>query len=200
MENIHPTFDKLLSQSDRERFLSQRAKTIWLTGLSGSGKSTVASGLEQMLFKAGYLVAVLDGDNTRAGLNQDLGFSLADRRENIRRVAEVSKLFNDCGVICINSFITPTDEIRGLAEEIVGADNFILVYVDASLKVCQERDVKGLYKKAKQGELKDFTGFDSDFAVPKNPALAVDTDKQTVEESVSEMFEFIAPKIKLTTD
>ena len=200
MENIHPTFDKLLSRSDRERFLSQRAKTVWLTGLSGSGKSTIAIGLERRLFEAGYLASVLDGDNTRAGLNQDLGFSLADRQENIRRVAEVSKLFNDGGVICINSFITPTDEIRGLAEEIIGADNFILVFVDASLRVCEERDVKGLYKKAKQGELKDFTGLDSDFAVPKKPALAVDTDKRMVEESVSEVFEFIASKIKLTTD
>ena len=143
------------------------------------------------------MVAVLDGDNVRSGLNQGLGFSESDRQENIRRVAEVSKLFNDCGVICINSFISPTDEVRTLAEDIIGADDFILVFVDAPLEVCQERDVKGFYKKAKAGEIKNYTGIDADFEMPTKPDFVVDTTRQTAEESVNEVFEFIIPKIKL---
>ena len=197
MKDIYPTFDKLIGRKDKELFLSQKAKTIWFTGLSGSGKSIIAEGLEKMLFAKGYLALVLDGDKTRAGFNKDLGFELTDRRENIRRVAEVSKLINNCGLICINSFISPTNEIRNLAENIIGADNFILIYVNTPRKVCEERDIKGLYKKARQGKIKNFTGIDSPFEAPTSPALKISAFNQTMEESILKVFKFVTPKIKM---
>ncbi len=197
MENIHPIFDQLISRSDKEEFLNQRAKVLWFTGLSGSGKSTIASALEKLLFSKGYLSQVLDGDNTRSGINSNLGFDLNDRTENIRRIAEISKLFLDTGLICINSFVSPTIEIRKLAKEIIGKENFIEIYVNTPLEVCEKRDVKGLYKKARSGEIKSFTGIDSPFEAPINPSLEILTDGQSVEESVEQVLEYILPHISL---
>ena len=146
---IFPVFEKILQRSDKERILKQRAKVIWLTGLSGSGKTTIAIGLEKELNKKGYLTQILDGDNIREGINSNLGFSEEDRVENIRRIAEISKLFINCGIITINCFISPTEEMRDMAKKIIGGDDFIEVFVNASLETCDKRDVKGLYKKAK---------------------------------------------------
>ena len=143
-KHIYTVFDELIDQSEKENLLGQRGVTIWLTGLSGSGKSTLASYLERSLHKQGRLSTVLDGDNIRSGLNGDLSFSQEDRSENIRRIAEVSKLFNQAGVICINSFVSPTHDIRAKAKSIIG-DRFIEVFVDTPLEICEERDVKGLY-------------------------------------------------------
>lgn len=186
-ENIHPVFDRLLQRSDREKLLNQKAKVIWLTGLSGSGKTTLAIGLERALLHAGKLVYVLDGDNVRTGINSNLGFSEEDRKENIRRIAEVAKLFIDAGVITICCFVSPTIEIRDMAKSIVGENDFLEVYVNASLESCEERDVKGLYAKARKGELKDFTGIHQAFEAPLKPWLEIKTDQQTLEESYSQL-------------
>ncbi len=197
-ENIHPIFDSLLSRSDKENFLNQRSKVLWFTGLSGSGKSTIAQGLEKMLFSKGYFIQVLDGDNTRTGINKNLGFSLEDRTENIRRIAEISKLFLDAGVICINSFVSPTIEIRNQAKEIIGKENFIEIYVNTPLHICEKRDVKGLYAKARKGEIKGFTGIDSPFEAPQSPDLELLTENQTIEESITKVFNFVYSKISTT--
>ena len=197
MENIHPIFDKLISKKEKEIFLFQKAKTIWFTGLSGSGKSTIAEGLEKLLFDKGFFIQVLDGDNTRTGINNNLGFSLEDRFENIRRIAEISKLFNDSGIICINSFVSPTKLIRQKAADIIGPDSFIEIFVNTPLEICESRDVKGLYKKARSGELKGFTGIDAPFEPPINPALEILTENQTIVESVLKVFNFVASKISL---
>ena len=197
MENIHPIFDRLLSKEDKEQFLSQKAKTFWFTGLSGSGKSTIAQGLEKMLFSKGYFIQVIDGDNTRAGINKNLGFSLEDRQENIRRVSEIAKLFNEAGVICICSFVSPTIEIRAMAKEIIGQDMFYEVFIDTPLEVCEARDVKGLYKKARAGEIKGFTGIDSPFEAPEDADLIIKTNDLSIEQSVSKVFNFVAPLIQI---
>ena len=196
--NIHPIFDKLLSRNDKEQFLNQKAKVLWFTGLSGSGKSTIAQGLEKLLFSKGYLIQVLDGDNTRTGINKNLGFSLEDRQENIRRVSEISKLFLDSGLVCINSFVSPTKSIRGSAKEIIGNEDFIEIYVNTPLHICEKRDVKGLYAKARAGEIKGFTGIDSPFEAPESPDLELLTENQTIDESVKKVFNFVLPKISLT--
>ncbi len=193
--NIHPIFDKLLQRSDKEQFLNQKAKVIWMTGLSGSGKSTIAQGLESMLFQKGYFTQVLDGDNTRSGINNNLGFSLEDREENVRRIAEVSKLFLNAGVVCVNSFVSPTYQIRQLAKDIIGEEDFLEIYINAPLEVCEARDVKGLYAKARAGEIKGFTGIDSPFEEPKTPFMEIRTDQISLEESVENIFEKIAPLI-----
>ena len=148
-ENIHPIFDRLLQRIDKEDLLQQTAKVIWLTGLSGSGKSTIAQHLEKILHANGNLTMLLDGDNIRSGINNNLSFSDADRIENIRRIAEVSKLFLNCGIITINSFVSPTNEIRKMAKELIGENDFLEIYINAPLEVCEARDVKGLYKKAR---------------------------------------------------
>jgi len=197
MENIHPIFDKLLGRSDKENFLNQNAKVIWFTGLSGSGKSTIAEGLEKWLFSKGYFVQVLDGDNTRTGINNNLGFTLEDRHENIRRIAEISKLFVQSGIICINSFVSPTIDIRKMAKNIIGQNDFIEVYVNTPLEVCESRDVKGLYKKARAGEIKGFTGIDSPFEAPIQSDVEILTENQSIEESVEKVFNFVLPKITL---
>ena len=157
--NIHTVFEKLLKRADKEALLSQHSKVIWLTGLSGSGKTSIAVWLEQKLSDNGYLTQVLDGDNVRAGINNNLAFTEEDRLENIRRISEVSKLFLNCGIITINSFVSPTENVRGLAKEIIGDDDFLEVYISASLEECEKRDVKGLYKKARKGEIPNFTVF-----------------------------------------
>lgn len=197
MNNIHPIFDRALSRSDKEQFFNQKAKLVWFTGLSGSGKSTIALGLERLLFSKGYVVQLLDGDNTRAGINSNLGFSLEDREENIRRIAEMSKLFLNSGIICINSFVSPTKEIRQMARRIVGEEDFLEIYVNAPLEVCESRDVKGLYKKARAGEIKSFTGIDSPYEAPESPFLEIRTDQLQVEDSVSVVFDAILPQISL---
>lgn len=190
-KNIHAIFDKLLPRSEREQLLGQRAKVIWLTGLSGSGKSTLAAGLQRALHAEGRLVYVLDGDNVRTGINNNLGFSEEDRAENIRRIAEVAKLFLDAGVITICSFVSPTNEIRALAKRIIGENDFLEVYVNASLDACEERDVKGLYAKARKGEIKDFTGIHQPFEAPEKADIELRTDKQSIEESLEELTAFV---------
>ena len=196
MENIHPIFDQLLGREEKQTFLKQKSKVLWFTGLSGSGKSTISQNLEKLLFARGYFVQALDGDNMRTGVCNNLTFSLEDRIENIRRIAEVSKLFKDAGVVTLNSFVSPTIDIRNQAKQIIGEDDFLEIYVKASVDVCETRDVKGLYKKARNGEIKNFTGIDSPYEAPVNPALVVDTSNQTVEESVETVFKFLEPFIK----
>jgi len=194
---IYPVLQKILQKSDKEGFLKQRAKVIWLTGLSGAGKTTIGIALERALFKKGYLTQILDGDNIRIGINSNLGFTKEDRIENIRRVAEVSKLFLNCGIITINCFITPKSEMRDLAREIIGNNNYIEVFVNAPIDICEMRDVKGLYKKARQGQIENFTGIDAPFELPTNPDIEIKSDKLTVSESVSKIINFILPQIAL---
>jgi adenylylsulfate kinase len=194
-EHIHPIFDKLLQTETKETLLKQRGKVIWLIGLSGSGKSTIAECLEAKLYDEGFLTQVLDGDNIRSGLNKNLSFSDTDRLENIRRISEVAKLFANCGVVTLASFITPTEAIRQMAKEIIGEDKYIEVYVSTSLEACEDRDVKGLYDKARQGIIKNFTGIDSVFETPQNPAIIIPTEGFTVEESVQKLYDFIIEKI-----
>lgn len=196
-ENLHPISHRLLAREDRQRALGQRSHVIWLYGLSGSGKSTLAIALERALREAGRHVYVLDGDNVRTGLNKDLAFGDADRRENIRRIAEVSKLFVDAGLIVINSFITPNDELRALAREIVGSEDLAEVYVKASFEACRRRDVKGLYAKVDQGLIADFTGKGSGFEEPAAPDLTIDTESQSVEESLRDLLAFVEPRVRL---
>lgn len=193
--NIHPIFRDLLKRSDKEALLNQRAIVLWMTGLSGSGKSTIAKGVEKVLHQKGFLTQVLDGDNVRSGINSNLGFSDADRAENIRRIAEVSKLFVNCGIITINSFVSPTIAIREQAKSIIGEDDFLEVYVNAPYEVCEERDVKGLYAKARKGEIKNFTGLDAPFEAPEKPALEVKTFTEPVADSVDKVVEFLLPII-----
>ena len=194
-ENIHPIFKHLLQREDREGFLNQKSKVLWLTGLSGSGKSAIATTLEKLLFKEGYFAQVLDGDNVRSGINNNLGFTLADRKENIRRIAEVSKLYLGSGIIAINAFVSPTKDIRSLAKGIIGTDDFIEIFIDTPLAVCESRDVKGLYQKARRGEINNFTGIDSPYEAPEQPALIIKTEDQTVLESSQEILDFIKPLI-----
>ncbi|GAB4377273.1 MAG: adenylyl-sulfate kinase [Salibacteraceae bacterium] len=196
--NLYSTFDEILSKSDKERFLNQRARVIWMTGLSGSGKTTLAKYLERRLLSAGYFSKLLDGDNVRTGLCSDLGFSEADRAENIRRIAEVSKLFCDGGVICINCFVSPTIAIREKAKNIIGDENFIEVFVNTPLEICEKRDVKGLYAKARSGAIKDFTGISAPFETPTNPDIEIKTNERSVDACGEELFEKLLPYIKLS--
>lgn len=193
--HIHPIFDRLLQTETKEKQLNQRGKVIWLIGLSGSGKSTIAQHLEAKLYDEGFLTQVLDGDNIRSGLNKNLTFSDEDRLENIRRISEVAKLFANCGIVTLASFITPTEAIRQMAKEIIGEDKYIEVFVSTSLEECEKRDVKGLYSKARQGIIKNFTGIDSVFETPQNPAIVLSTEGQTVEETVETLYQFIIKKI-----
>jgi adenylylsulfate kinase len=195
-DNIHPIFDRLLQRDDREKRLGQRSKVLWFTGLSGSGKSTVAEHLERRLHNEGFFAQVLDGDNIRSGINNNLGFSAEDRRENIRRIAEVARLYLNSGVLTLNSFISPTREIRAMARAIIGADDFVEIYINAPLEVCEKRDVKGLYKKARAGEIKGFTGIDAPYEPPLSPALEIRTHEQSLEASVNQVYDFIEPLIR----
>ena len=169
---------------------------IWFTGLSGSGKSTIAIALERELHKRGLLCRILDGDNIRSGINNNLGFTEADRIENIRRIAEVSKLFVDTGIITIAAFISPSNDIREMAANIIGKDDFLEVYVRTPLEECERRDVKGLYAKARRGEIKNFTGISAPFEAPAQPALVLDTSALSLEESVNKLLELILPRIQ----
>ena len=191
MDNIHPIHDIIIDRASQERLLNQTGKVFWFTGLSGSGKSTIAAAFEKELYKNGYFVKLLDGDNIRSGINRDLGFSIEDRQENIRRIAEVAKLFVDSGSIVLCSFISPTIQIRNMAREIIGKDDFLEIFVDTPLDVCEQRDVKGLYKKARRGEIKGFTGIDSPFEAPDAPALKLTTVDTSVESSVSGLIDLL---------
>ena len=183
--NIFPIFDRMLTRADKESLLGQHGVMLWFTGLSGSGKSTVAVALERELHRRGLLCRLLDGDNIRSGINAGLGFSEEDRRENIRRIAEVGKLFVDTGIITVASFVSPTRELRDLARHIVGEADFREIYVSTPLAECERRDVKGLYARARRGEIKDFTGISAPFEAPAHPDLSLDTSRLSVEESVA---------------
>lgn len=193
--NIYPIFDKMLTRADKEALLNQHSVMIWFTGLSGSGKSTIAIALERELQKRGLLCRILDGDNIRSGINNNLGFSEEDRVENIRRIAEIGKLFVDTGIITIAAFISPNNDIREMAANIIGKENFLEIYVSTPIEECERRDVKGLYAKARRGEIKNFTGISAPFEAPEHPALSIDTSKLTVQESVNKLLELILPKI-----
>lgn len=195
--NIYPIFDRMLGRQDKESLLRQHSVMIWFTGLSGSGKSTIAIALERELHKRGLLCRILDGDNIRTGINNNLGFSEADRVENIRRIAEVSKLFIQTGIITIAAFISPSNEIREMAASIIGKEDFLEIYVNTPIEECERRDVKGLYAKARRGEIKDFTGVSAPFEAPLHPALSLDTSVLTVEESVNRLLDLILPKVKI---
>jgi adenylylsulfate kinase len=199
-DNLYPIFERVLSRSEKEKKLHQRAKVIWLYGLSGSGKSTLAIGLERLLHAEGFTTELLDGDNVRTGLNRGLGFSDEDRRENIRRVAEVAKLFVQAGVVTLCSFITPTRALRGLAREIIGADDFVEIYVKASYETCASRDPKGLYAKAKTGSVSKFTGRDSSFEPPEisEGLLVIDTETESADATLKRLHLLVLPHIKIT--
>ncbi|KPQ08610.1 MAG: adenylylsulfate kinase CysC [Algoriphagus marincola HL-49] len=197
MENhIHPKAFKV-SQSQRTKRLNQSPKLFWFTGLSGSGKSTLANAVEAELFEKGYLTFSLDGDNIRTGINKDLGFSDADRVENIRRIAEVAKLMMDAGLVVVSSFISPFRQEREMIAELVGPGNFVEIFVDCPIEVCEQRDVKGLYKKARAGIIKNFTGIDSPYEKPLNPAVHIHSEKEELEESVQKVLEVILPKVEM---
>ena len=195
-ENIFPVFDKIISKEKKEKLLNQKGKVVWLTGLSGSGKTTIALQLEKELYKLGFLVQILDGDNIRAGINNNLSFSESDRTENIRRIAEVSKLFLNCGIITINCFVSPTIKMRQIAEKIIGKENYYEIFINADLETCEKRDVKGLYKKARNGEIKNFTGIDSQYERPKNPSLEVNTSQLSIDRSIEIILKNILPQLK----
>jgi len=195
MENLYPTSDTI-SREEKELRLGQHAKVFWMTGLSGSGKSTLALALEKKLFEQGYHTVVLDGDNIRTGINNNLTFSPEDRIENIRRVAEVAKLFVANGQVCIVSFISPTIEMRQMAKQIISESDFVEVFIDTPIKICESRDVKGLYKKARAGEIQDFTGVNAPYEVPAKPNIHIETKDKTIEQSFSELYEQVLPFIK----
>lgn len=195
--NIYPIFDRMMSRDDKEQLLKQRGMMLWFTGLSGSGKSTVAIALERELHSRGLLCRILDGDNIRSGINDNLGFSAEDRVENIRRIAEVGRLFVDTGIITIAAFISPNNQLREMAAEIIGKDDFVEVFVSTPLEECEKRDVKGLYAKARRGEIKNFTGISAPFEAPEHPDITLDTSKLPVEESVKILLDYVLPKAVL---
>ena len=194
--NIYPIFDRMLTRADKENLLKQHSVMIWFTGLSGSGKSTLAIALERELQNRGLLCRILDGDNIRSGINNNLGFSAEDRVENIRRIAEIGKLFVDTGIITIAAFISPNNDLREMASNIIGKENFMEIYVSTPIEECERRDVKGLYAKARKGEIKNFTGISAPFEEPQHPDLAIDTSRLSVEESVRELLNLILPRVK----
>ena len=182
--HIYPIFDRMLGRADKEALLHQHSVMIWFTGLSGSGKSTIAIALERELQKRGLLCRILDGDNIRSGINNNLGFSAEDRVENIRRI------------ITLAAFISPNNELREMASRIIGKENFLEIYVSTPLEECERRDVKGLYAKARKGEIRNFTGISAPFEAPAHPDLSLDTSKLSVEESVNRLLELILPRVK----
>lgn len=195
-KHIYPIFDRMLTRADKEELLKQHSVMIWFTGLSGSGKSTIAIALERELQKRGLLCRILDGDNIRSGINNNLGFSAEDRVENIRRIAEIGKLFVDTGIITLAAFISPNNDICEMAANIIGKEDFMEIYVSTPIEECERRDVKGLYAKARKGEIKNFTGISAPFEAPEHPALSLDTSKLSVEESVNKLLDLILPRVK----
>ena len=189
----HQTYK--INRIDFEKRNQHRGIVLWFVGLSGSGKSTIANGLQTKLFENGFNAIVLDGDNTRLGINKDLGFSDEDRNENIRRVAEISKLFVESGHIVINAFISPFENNRNLAKDIISDKDFLEIFIDSSISVCEKRDVKGLYKKARAGKINNFTGISSPFETPQNPDIKVKTEGQRPEDSIEYLFEQLKSKL-----
>jgi len=196
LNNIYPIKTKV-SKSQREELQGQHAVLIWFTGLSGSGKSTLAVQLEAQLYAAGFKTYLLDGDNIRSGLNKDLTFTDEDRVENIRRIAEVSGLMLDAGLVVLSAFISPFRIDRDHVKQIIGVENYIEVFVDTPLEVCEQRDVKGLYKKARAGEVKNFTGIDSPYERPENPDVIIPTHQMNVDDSLDLLLKFVTPRITL---
>lgn len=194
-KNIKEYYEKFNVRESKESFLNQNAKAIWLTGLSGAGKTTLSIALEQELFKRGFLCHIIDGDNVRNKLNKDLGFTDNDRSENIRRIAEVSSMFINAGIITINAFVSPTTKIRNIAKNIIGENDFLEVFINSSLETCEKRDIKGLYKKARIGEIKEFTGISSPYEKPINPFTEIKTDDLSIEQSINLLLDKIIPVI-----
>ena len=194
--NIYPIFTQMQTREEKETLLGQRGITLWFTGLSGSGKSTVAIALEKKLSSEGVLCRIIDGDNVRCGLNAGLGFSPQDRKENIRRIAEVCKLFTQTGIVTLATFISPTREIRGMARDIIGEEDFMEVFIATPLEECEKRDVKGLYARARKGEIKEFTGISAPFEEPEDPAVRIDTSRLSLEESVRRIAAAVMPRIR----
>lgn len=190
-ENIYPIYDQMMTRQDKEHLLCQQGVLVWFTGLSGSGKSTVAMGVERELHARGILTRILDGDNIRAGINSNLGFTAEDRRENIRRIAEIGKLFVHTGIVTLACFVSPTREIRRMARQIVGERDFLEVYVSTPVEECERRDVKGLYQRARRGEVKNFTGISAPFEAPEHPDLSIDTSVLTLQECVQSVVDLI---------
>lgn len=195
MKHIYPIFDQIVGRDQKENLLNQKGIVLWLVGLSGSGKSTIAKGLERKLFEKGFYTQLLDGDNLRSGLNNNLNFTDEDRKENLRRTAEVAKLFMNAGVVTIASFITPTAESRNGIKDIIGQNDYAEIFINCPLEVCEERDVKGLYKKARSGEIPFFTGISSPFEPPQQPDLELRTDQKSLIDCVSELEAFILTRI-----
>lgn len=195
MQNIYPIFDSILSVREKEKLLNQRSVVIWMVGLSGSGKSTLARSLENALYQRGVITQLLDGDNLRTGVNNNLGFTVAERVENIRRAAEVSKLFANCGIVTICSLISPLEENREMARKIIGNDKYFEVFISCPVEVCEQRDVKGLYAKARKGEIKDFTGIDSPFEEPQHADLVINTDQHELNFCHQQLLEVIIPLV-----
>lgn len=195
-ENIFPNRDRFLERSDKEQLLKQQGLVAWFTGLSASGKSTLAIAVERKLFAEGLLTQVLDGDKIRNGLNKNLGFTEEDRNENIRRIAEVGKLFSDCGIVAISAFISPTHAIRAMARDIIGNDNFFEIYLSTPLEVCEQRDPKGLYKKARAGIISDFTGISAPYEAPSDANLVIDTSKYSLDEAADLIFKEVLSRVK----
>ena len=196
-ENIFSIKHKLLQKSDKENLLGHKGIVLWMCGLSGSGKSTLASALESELYAKNIHSKLLDGDNLRTGINSNLGFSESDRTENIRRAAEISKLFVENGEVVICSLISPTNAIRKMAKEIIGEESYREIYINASFDECAKRDVKGLYKKALAGEIKNFTGLDSPFEAPETPFLELNTGSKSLEECKDLLLKTVLEEIKL---
>lgn len=196
MNHIYP-FQTKVSREQRDQLMNQKSKLIWFTGLSGSGKSTLAVQLEAVLHKQGFKTYLLDGDNVRAGLNKDLNFGAEAREENIRRIGEVSKLMVDAGLVVIASFISPFHRDRQKVKDLVGESSYVEVFVDCPVEVCEARDVKGLYKKARAGEIKEFTGISSPYEAPQNPDLIIKSAEQPIQESINLLLEKVLPRIRL---
>lgn len=195
--DIYPDFSKGQSAEEKEKLTGQHGITVWFTGLSGSGKSSVSVALERLLSSKGHLCAVLDGDNIRSGLNSDLGFSEADRMENIRRIAEVCRLMNGTGVIALAAFVSPTEDCRRMAKKIVGKERFCEVYVSTPISECERRDVKGLYARARRGEVSDFTGISAPFDIPSDADVCIDTTGRQPEDCAKEILAYISGLISL---
>lgn len=198
MKNLFPIQTKVDSPS-RHALLNQKPLLIWFTGLSGSGKSTLAIQLEAKLYERGFKTYLLDGDNIRTGLNKDLTFTDAGRVENIRRIGEVSKLMLDAGLVVLSAFISPFESDRNQVNEIVGSENYFEVFVDTPLEICEQRDVKGLYKKARAGEVKNFTGIDSPYERPTRPDITIETAKLPIDDAVARIFTIVEAKVKLNS-